>query len=176
MGVSAQKFCNSPGALPTGTPGQEPGNGAFGVWMTESFSSKFFYEIDFSVFAGVLARVSPDTVPSTPVDLIQQTGLFPKFPRVKEGFKLLGLNSSPGNIKRLPCNLRNLKNLSPHAHTHTHKHIPIHTHTYIYTPIHIYIHAHVHTQTHRCTHSYTHSYTCTHIHAHFLFEYMLFTL
>lgn len=41
MGVSAQKFCNGPGALPTGTPGQEPGNGASGVWTKVSFCSKF---------------------------------------------------------------------------------------------------------------------------------------
>lgn len=95
MGVSAQKFCNGPGALPTGTPGQEPGNGASGVWIKVSFCSKFFYEIDFNVSVGVLACVSPDAVPSSPVDLIQQTGLFPKFPGVKEDFKLVGLNSSP---------------------------------------------------------------------------------
>lgn len=95
VGVSAQKFCNGPGALPTGTPGQEPGNGASGVWTKVSFCSKFFYEIDFDVFVGVLARVSPDAVPSSPVDLIQQTGLFPKFPGVKEDFKLVGLDSSP---------------------------------------------------------------------------------
>lgn len=47
------------------------------------------------MFVGVLARVSPGAVPSSPVDLIQQTGLFPKFPGVKEDFKLVGLNSSP---------------------------------------------------------------------------------
>lgn len=41
MGVSAQKFCNDPGALPTGAPGQEPGNGASGVWTKVSFCSKF---------------------------------------------------------------------------------------------------------------------------------------
>lgn len=53
--------------------------------------------------AGVLARVSPDTVPSTPVDLIQQTGLFPKLPGVKEDFKLVGLNSSPVSELILLC-------------------------------------------------------------------------
>lgn len=42
IGVSAQKLCNGPGALPAGTPGQEPGNGASGVRTKVSFCSKFF--------------------------------------------------------------------------------------------------------------------------------------
>lgn len=42
VGVSAQEFCNGPGALPTGTPGQEPDNGASGVWTKVSFCSKLF--------------------------------------------------------------------------------------------------------------------------------------
>lgn len=94
-----QKFCDGLGAFLTGIPGQEPGDGAAGGWMKGSFWGEFFYEIDFDVFVGISARVSPDAAPSTPADLIEQTGLFPKFPGVEEDFKLLGFDSSPETQK-----------------------------------------------------------------------------
>lgn len=56
------------------------------------------------MFVGVLARVPPDAVPSAPADLIEQTGLFAKLPRVEEDFKVLRFNSSQSevNVGHLP--------------------------------------------------------------------------
>lgn len=53
--VLTQKSPNSIGAFPTGTPGQEPGDGAANGWAILSFCSKLFYKIDFHMVGGVFA-------------------------------------------------------------------------------------------------------------------------
>lgn len=102
--VLTQKSPNSIGAFPTGTPGQEPGDGAANGWAILSFCSKLFYKIDFHMVGGVSAWVSPGLMACAPLDFIEEAGLFTEFSGVKEAFKFPGSQFSiPETQKALPC-------------------------------------------------------------------------
>lgn len=101
--VLTQKCSNGLGAFPTGTPRQEPGDGAGDGRAILSFQSKFFYKIDFHMVGGVFAWVSPDLMACAPLDFIEQAGLFTELSGVKEDFKFPGFDSPPETQKALPC-------------------------------------------------------------------------